>query len=150
MANINPIVLQKSEKLAAQIKIDDNGVATLPKDAFVTTLDNQTPEQVKAAFAERDTFVAAAVHTLGQAGLAHMTANKDVASVSLSTSVLNDTVSASVMRERVSRNPVNNEPVHTKGAVSIAYKTSAANAKAGTTGAVVAAIKINAATQLAD
>lgn len=150
MANINPIVLKKAEALKSQIQIDDNGVASLPKDAFITTLDNQTPEQVKAAFAERDTYVAASIHTLGEAGLAHLAKNKNVAQVSLATTVLNDSVNAVLHRERVSRNPTNGEAIHTKGAVSVNYKAVAAKTNSGSTGAVVAAIKINAVNELAD
>ncbi len=150
MANIDPIVLKKSEILQKEIQIDANGVATLPKDAFIKTLDNQTPEQVKAAFAERDTFVAASIHTLGQAGLAHLTANKDVESVSLATKVLNDSVSATLHRSKTSRNPQSGETSITKGAVAVGYKAVAAKTQSGATGAVVAAIKIRAVDALAD
>ncbi len=150
MAVVNEVVQQKIDQLKGKVTINEAGAAVLPKDAFISTLVNSTEKDVKAAFAERDSFVAAATAVTGEAALAFLAANKDVATVTLKTKVINDDAAVTIHRSRDSRNPQTGEVTQTKGAVSLAYKAVAAKTGSGQTGAVVAAIKINAATALAD
>lgn len=151
MAEINKNALDKSALLVPQLKINENGVAVLPKDAFIETLANGvTKDDVKKVFAERDTFVAGAIHALGQVAIPAMAKDKSLAQVSLKTSVVGDTLNATIHRSKTSRNPQTGATSEIPGAVSIAYKVSSAKTNSGMTGTVVSAIKVDASAEFKD
>jgi hypothetical protein len=116
-------------KLEAAFVVDGDGVSTLPKDVFETNLpEGLTIKEVKNVQHTLLNFVDATTLALGNKGITHLAANKEMPSLTTKFRAGNDSISASFTRAVNMRNPGTGEGFVRNG-VSNTKLLAGANAK---------------------
>ncbi len=92
-----------ADSVKAKMKLGDNGIVTMDKDAFEATLEGTelSLKDFKACQNHRDLFVAGQGLALGEIGLAAMKKDKKLPQVSVETKIHKDKVSAAFTRSKM-------------------------------------------------